>query len=82
MTVTIRIQYKGEGARKLAAEEHNKDREAESRYVEDMNRALSLFAIPAPPDSSKAIWKSGFVLCNYNTTRDTVSPFEYDCMHI
>ena len=69
MTVTVRIQYKGEGARKLAAEEQN----PESRYEEDMTRALSMFAIPTPPDSSRAIWKSGFVLCNYNTTRDTVS---------
>ena len=68
MVVTVRIQYKGEGARKLAADENNQD----TRYVDDMTRALSMFAIPTPPDSSRAIWKSGFVLCNYNTTRDTV----------
>lgn len=71
MTITVRIQYKGEGARKLAAEEHSTDRDVALRYEEDMNRALSLFQIPVPPDSSRAIWKSGFVLCNYAITRDT-----------
>lgn len=74
MTVTIRIQYKGEGARKLLAEENSPDRDTSRRYAEDMNRALSMFAIPNPPDHSRVIWKSGFVLCNYNTTRDTVRP--------
>jgi hypothetical protein len=69
MTVTVRIQYKGEGARKLAADENGNN----MRYVDDMTRALSMFSIPTPPDNSRAIWKSGFVLCNYNTSRDTVS---------
>lgn len=78
MTITVRIQYKGEGARKLAAEEHSPDRDVALRYEEDMNRALSMFQIPVPPDSSRAIWKSGFVLCNYATTRDTVGAIKSD----
>lgn len=70
--MTIRIQYKGEGARKLLLEEKEQGQEQTTKYVDDMTRALSMFSIPVPPDSSRAIWKSGFVLCNYNTTRDTV----------
>ncbi|KAI0090647.1 hypothetical protein BDY19DRAFT_724568 [Irpex rosettiformis] len=70
MTITIRIQYKGEAARKLATEEGNEAPTDPPRYMEQMERALSHFSIP-PPHNSRAIWKSGFVLCNWNITRES-----------
>lgn len=67
MAITIRIQYKGDAARKLAADEYADS--AKDCYKPDMIRALGLFAIP-PPDDSKAIWKSGFILCHYHIVRE------------
>jgi hypothetical protein len=81
MTITIRIQYKGDAARKLALEEGNTAPSDPPKYVEELDRALSHFSIP-PPHSSRAIWKSGFVLCNWEITRDSVgtkSPYT-QCM--
>ncbi|PSR82071.1 hypothetical protein PHLCEN_2v6141 [Hermanssonia centrifuga] len=71
MTITIRVQYKGEAARKLAADGQARGENDPPLYAQDVSRALSLFSIP-PPDNTRAIWKSGFVLCNYNITRDNV----------
>ena len=71
MTITVRIQYKGEAARKLAAEEGKEIPADPPRYTEQMERALSHFSIP-PPHNSRAIWKSGFILCNWNITRESV----------
>ncbi|KAJ3555528.1 hypothetical protein NM688_g2529 [Phlebia brevispora] len=70
MTVTLRIQYKGDAARKLAAEEGRSGGEEKSPYLDEVTRALSLFQIPSP-NYTRAIYKSGFILCNYNTTKDT-----------
>ena len=71
MTVTLRVQYKGEGARKLLADEA-KSQEDPLHYVPDITRTLSLFSIPAP-HNTRAIYKSGFILCNYNILRSDVS---------
>ncbi|KAI0691431.1 hypothetical protein BC835DRAFT_117748 [Cytidiella melzeri] len=70
MTITIRIQYKGDAARKLATDESSPSSSDPPKYVEQMERALSHFSIP-PPQESRAVWKSGFVLCNWNTSRDS-----------
>lgn len=71
MTITLRIQYKGEGARRLAAEE-KVGRSESPRYLQEVMRVLGLFSIPSP-DHTLPIYKSGFVVCNYNTTRQSVS---------
>lgn len=87
MAITIRIQYKGDAARKLAADEYADN--AKDCYKPDMIRALGLFAIP-PPDDSKAIWKSGFILCHYHIVREAVCVdivqyhtfvFDHRCTH-
>ncbi|KAI0338424.1 hypothetical protein BDW22DRAFT_713011 [Trametopsis cervina] len=70
MTITIRIQYKGEAARQLAAHESNPGPPDAPRYMEQMTRTLSQFSIPLP-ESSRAIWKSGFITCNWHIKRDS-----------
>lgn len=72
MTITLRIQFKGEGARKLAAEESGRLVDDPPPSLQDLTRTLSLFTIPTP-DSTRVIHKSGFILCNYNITRESVS---------
>ena len=75
MTITLRVQYKGDAARKLLLEQRPEDdqrRDAPS-YLPDVVRALGLFQIP-PPDYTRPIYKSGFIICSFDTTPESVRP--------
>ena len=70
MTVTVRVQYKADGAKKLYNQQRHETNPPE--YEQQVQRILNMFGIPKP-DSMRAIYESGFVYCNFNITRDSVS---------
>ena len=70
MTITLRVQFKAEGARRLKDQQGNT--QDPPKYEQDVLRILAIFGIPKP-DYMRAIYESGFVFCNYNITRQSVS---------